>query len=118
MAKNVLGGELYDCSVDPVTGWLRDGSCRTDAGDRGQHVVCVVLTAEFLEFSKSVGNDLTTPQPAFHFPGLEPGDRWCMGAARWVEARDAGFAPAVVLEATHAKALEWIGLSELEQHRF
>ncbi len=117
MAKNVLGGELEDCSVDPMTGWLRDGCCNTDAGDIGVHTVCAVMTAEFLEFSKRVGNDLSTPRPEFHFPGLNPGDRWCLCASRWVEARDAGMAPSVILEATHAGTLEWASLGELEAHR-
>ena len=115
MAKNVLGSDLADCSHEPLTGWLRDGCCNTDAGDLGVHTVCVEVTADFLEFSKSAGNDLSTPQP--HFPGLRPGDRWCICAARWVEARDAGSAPPVVLEATHATTLEWASLSELEMHR-
>ena len=118
MAENVLGGELYDCSVDPVTGWFRDGSCRTDGSDHGVHSVCVVVNEDFLEFSRSVGNDLSTPEPRFRFPGLKPGDRWCMGAARWVEAERAGMAPHVVLEATHARTLEWVALTTLEAHRF
>jgi len=118
MAKNVLGGDLYDCSVDPVTGWFRDGACNTGPGDLGMHIVCVVMTAEFLEFSKKAGNDLSTPQPQFRFPGLAPGDRWCLGAARWVEAKQAGLAPPVVLEATNAQVLEWVSLSDLEDHRY
>ena len=117
MAKNVLGGELEDCSVDPVTGWRRDGCCDTDASDVGVHTVCVVVTEEFLEFSRTVGNDLSTPQPQFLFPGLQPGDRWCVCAARWVEAETAGVAPPVVLEATHARTLEWASLGELAAHR-
>lgn len=117
MARNVLGGELAECSRDPLTGWLRDGCCNTDAGDYGVHTVCVVVTEEFLEFSRSVGNDLSTPMPAMRFPGLKPGDRWCLCAARWVEAKQAGMAPDVVLEATHARTLEWAGLAELEEHR-
>ncbi len=117
MAKNVLGGELEDCSVDPLTGWLRDGCCNTDAGDVGVHTVCAVMTAEFLEFSRRVGNDLSTPRPEFHFPGLKPGDRWCLCASRWVEAHNAGMAPSVILEATHARTLEWASLAELEAHR-
>ena len=115
---NVLGGELYDCSVDPVTGWFRDGACNTGPGDFGMHIVCAVMTEEFLEFSKKVGNDLPTPQPRFHFAGLAPGDRWCLGAARWVEAMEAGLAPPVVLEATNAAVLEWVALSDLEAHRY
>lgn len=117
MAKNVLGGELYDCSVDPVTGWHRDGACNTGPGDHGMHLVCAVMTEEFLAFSKSVGNDLSTAQPQFRFPGLEAGDRWCLGAPRWVQAMDAGVAPPVVLEATNAQVLEWVALSDLEAHR-
>jgi uncharacterized protein (DUF2237 family) len=118
MAENVLGGELYDCSVDPVTGWFRDGSCRSDGSDVGVHSVCVVVSAEFLDFSKRAGNDLSTPEPRYRFPGLNPGDRWCMGVARWAEADRAGVAPPVVLEATDARTLEWVSLAELERHRF
>lgn len=118
MAKNVLGGELYDCSVDPVTGWFRDGACNTGSGDAGMHIVCAVMTEEFLEYSKSVGNDLSTPQPQFRFAGLKPGDRWCLGAARWVEANRNDMAPPVVLEATNAQILEWVTLSDLEEHRY
>ena len=117
MAQNVLGGPLEPCSIDPLTGWYRDGSCNTDGDDLGVHTVCVQVTAEFLEFSRRVGNDLSTPRPEFRFPGLHPGDRWCMGVARWVEARDAGVAPRVVLEATHARSLEWASLEDLEAHR-
>ncbi|HSJ29592.1 MAG TPA: DUF2237 domain-containing protein [Acidimicrobiia bacterium] len=117
MARNVLGGELYDCSIDPMTGWLRDGCCNTDSGDVGVHTVCAVMSEEFLEFSKSVGNDLSTPMPEYGFPGLKPGDRWCLCAGRWVEALEAGVAPRVVLEATHARTLEWAALSDLEAHR-
>ena len=117
MARNVLGTELEECSRDPLTGWLRDGCCNTDARDYGVHTVCVVVTAEFLEFSRSVGNDLSTPRPAMLFPGLKPGDRWCLCAARWVQAKEAGMAPEVVLEATHARTLEWADLAELEAYR-
>ena len=117
MAHNVLGGELELCSLDPLTGWWRDGCCNTDQNDYGVHTVCVVVTDEFLEFSKSVGNDLSTPMPAHRFPGLKAGDRWCLCAARWVEAKRAGVAPDVVLEATHARTLEWADLSDLEAHR-
>jgi uncharacterized protein (DUF2237 family) len=113
---NVLGGDLEPCSFDPVTGFFRDGYCRTEGRDPGFHAVCAVMTEEFLEFSMSVGNDLSTPQPQWMFPGLEPGDRWCVVAARWAEALDAGVAPPVVLEATHAAALEFVSLSDLEQH--
>ena len=115
-AKNVLGGTLALCSADPMTGWSRDGCCNTDANDHGRHVVCAVVTAEFLLFSKSAGNDLSTPRPEYGFPGLVPGDRWCLCAARWEEARVAGFAPEIVLAATHAKALETTALGHLQSH--
>lgn len=117
MAKNVLGGELETCSTDPLTGWLRDGCCNTDAGDVGVHTVCVVVTAEFLEFSKRVGNDLSTPMPEAGFAGLNPGDRWCLCAPRWAEALAAGAAPKVILEATHALTVEWVSLSDLKLHQ-
>jgi uncharacterized protein (DUF2237 family) len=115
-ARNVLGGELAVCSTDPMTGWHRDGCCNTDANDQGRHVVCAEVTAEFLAFSASRGNDLVTPRPEYGFPGLKPGDRWCLCATRWEEARVAGFAPDVVLEATHAKALETTLLGHLQAH--
>jgi len=115
---NVLGGELEPCSFDPVTGFFRDGYCRTEGRDPGFHAVCAVMTEEFLEFSKSVGNDLSTPRPEWLFPGLRPGDRWCVVAARWQEALEAGVAPPVVLEATHASALEFVSLEDLEAHTF
>jgi uncharacterized protein (DUF2237 family) len=115
-AKNILGGPLVLCSTDPMTGWYRDGCCNTDDNDQGRHVVCAVVTEEFLAFSKAVGNDLSTPRPEFGFPGLTPGDRWCLCADRWEEARVAGFAPEVVLEATHAKALESTALGHLQAH--
>ncbi len=114
----MLGAELEPCSYDPLTGWFRDGCCNTDAGDFGVHTVCAVLTEEFLEFSASVGNDLSTPRPEFGFEGLQPGDRWCLCASRWAEALEAGKAPPVILEATHARTLEWVSRSELEAHRF
>ncbi len=117
MAKNVLGGDLVTCSTDPMTGWFRDGCCNTDAADTGVHTVCAVMTEEFLEFSTSVGNDLSSPQPEHGFAGLRPGDQWCLCADRWAEARDAGVAPPVVLEATHARTLEWASLEELEAHQ-
>jgi len=113
---NVLGGELERCSMDPLTGFFRDGHCRTEGRDPGFHAVCAVMTEEFLEFSVSAGNDLVTPQPQWLFPGLKPGDRWCVVAARWQEALEAGVAPPVVLEATHASALEFATLSDLEAH--
>ena len=113
---NVLGGDLEPCCFDPVTGFYRDGYCRTGSGDLGVHVVCAVMTEEFLEFTRSRGNDLVTPQPQWMFPGLEPGDRWCVVAERWNEALEAGVAPPVVLEATHASALEFVSMDDLEAH--
>ncbi|MBD1822725.1 DUF2237 domain-containing protein [Cyanobacteria bacterium FACHB-DQ100] len=115
-ARNVLGEELQSCCTSPMTGYYRDGFCSTGAGDTGVHVVCAQLTAEFLEFTKSRGNDLSTPMPLYDFPGLKPGDRWCLCAARWKEALDAGVAPPVVLASTHAAALEYASLTELKQH--
>ncbi len=117
MALNVLGGELQPCSFDPLTGWFRDGCCNTDSNDYGVHTVCAVMTAKFLKFSKAAGNDLSTPKPGIGFDGLAPGDRWCLCASRWAEALAAGAAPAVVLEATHARTLEWADLRDLEAHR-
>ena len=105
-ARNVLGGELADCSERPLTGFFRDGCCNTSDQDRGSHTVCVLTTAEFLAFSSARGNDLSTPVPEFEFPGLKPGDRWCLCAARWQEAFAAGKAPRVVLQATHERALD------------
>jgi uncharacterized protein (DUF2237 family) len=113
---NVFGEPLADCSHSPKTGWFRSGCCETDAADFGSHTVCAVMTAEFLTFSQSRGNDLSTPQPAFGFPGLKPGDRWCLCAARWREAFEAGHAPRVHLKATHRRALEVIALADLKTH--
>ncbi len=115
-ARNVLGGPLVACSHDPLTGWFRDGCCNTDDRDVGLHTVCAVMTAAFLAFSRSRGNDLVTPRPEYGFPGLKPGDRWCLCAARWLEAFEAGCAPAVVLEATHMRALEICRLEDLKAH--
>lgn len=114
MARNVLGEELEPCCFEPLTGFYRDGYCHTGQGDSGVHTVCVVVTQEFLEFSRSRGNDLLTPRPEFQFPGLKPGDQWCLCAMRWKEAFDEGKAPAVVLKATHASTLEFITLEELK----
>jgi uncharacterized protein (DUF2237 family) len=114
VAKNVLGGELEPCSSNPVTGFYRDGCCNTGADDVGVHTVCARVSAEFLEFSKARGNDLSTPRHGF--PGLRPGDRWCLCAARWQEALEAGMAPDVMLEATHAATLEWVSLEDLRRH--
>jgi len=115
-SRNVLGTLLVPCSQDPVTGWFRDGCCRTGAGDAGVHVVCARMTPEFLEYSKMRGNDLSTPRPEFSFPGLKPGDQWCVCASRWQEAYEAGAPPDVILEATHESALEFIDLAHLRAH--
>ncbi len=114
--KNVLGTAIAACSVDPPTGWQRNGCCEADAADRGMHTVCALMTEEFLAYSRSVGNDLSTPRPEFGFPGLKAGDRWCVCAGRWEEARGAGFAPLVVLEATHEATLEVTALGHLQAH--
>jgi uncharacterized protein (DUF2237 family) len=114
--RNVLGSVLQPCSFDPLTGWKRDGCCRSGSGDHGVHVVCVRVTGRFLGFSKQLGNDLSTPRPEYEFPGLKPGDQWCLCAARWQEAFEAGCAPDVVLEATHESALEFIDLENLKTH--
>jgi hypothetical protein len=116
MARNVLGGELQSCSTDPMTGFYRTGCCDTGGEDVGVHTVCVRMTADFLEFCARVGNDLSTPRPEFGFAGLRPGDKWCLCASRWVEALEAGKAPQVVLEATHARTLEWADLADLQRH--
>jgi uncharacterized protein (DUF2237 family) len=113
MALNVLGTALVPCSYDPLTGYFRDGCCNTDDQDQGTHVVCAVVTQAFLDFSLSKGNDLMTPRPAYRFAGLKPGDRWCLCALRWKEAFEAGVAPPVVLESTHAKALKFMSLAQL-----
>ncbi|MGV6803879.1 MAG: DUF2237 family protein [Ruegeria sp.] len=114
---NVLGGVLAPCSRDPVTGFFRDGACNTCPEDRGSHTVCAVMTAEFLAYSKYVGNDLSTPRPEFDFPGLKPGDQWCLCASRFLQAHDEGCAPQVSLEATHQRALEIVPLSILATYR-
>ena len=114
--RNVLGGDLEPCGTDPVTGFYRTGCCDTGPDDAGVHTVCAVVTEEFLEFSRSVGNDLSTPMPAYGFAGLQPGDRWCLCASRWQEAFEAGVAPPVVLDATHARSLEWADLADLRRH--
>ncbi|MEM7008510.1 MAG: DUF2237 domain-containing protein [Thermodesulfobacteriota bacterium] len=114
--KNVLGQELGVCCTSPMTGFYRDGCCRTGPEDLGMHVVCVEVSEEFLEFSKSVGNDLSTPNPDFEFPGLVAGDRWCLCALRWKEALDNGIAPPVLLTSTHESALEVISLDDLKKY--
>lgn len=115
-AKNVLGGELRNCCVDPATGFYRDGYCRTGPEDGGRHVICAEMTEAFLKYTFSRGNDLMTPRPEYHFPGLRAGDRWCLCALRWQEALEAGKAPPVILEATHEKALEYVSLVDLKAH--
>lgn len=115
-STNVLGGALTSCSHDPVTGFYRNGCCDTSDSDQGSHTICVVMTADFLSFSKDAGNDLSTSRPEFGFEGLKPGDQWCLCAARWVEALHAGKAPKVRLNATHLMALEIVGLEDLRAH--
>lgn len=114
LGKNVLGTDLIACSYDPLTGYFRDGCCNTQADDLGSHVVCAKMTQEFLEFSRQRGNDLMTPMPHYRFPGLKPGDRWCLCALRWKEAFEAGVAPQVVLESTHKRALDFVSLEWLQ----
>lgn len=113
---NVLGGVLASCSRDPLTGFFRDGACNTCVEDQGSHTVCAVMTAEFLAYSKYVGNDLSTPRPEFNFPGLKPGDSWCLCAARFLQAHDEGCAPKVHLEATHQRALDIVPIVILRQY--
>jgi uncharacterized protein len=115
-AKNVQGGRLQPCGLDPLTGFYRDGCCNTSPEDFGRHTVCSVMTEAFLAFSAERGNDLSTPRPEFRFPGLKPGDRWCLCAGRWREAADVGLAPPVVLESTHENALDILALADLEYH--
>ena len=115
--KNVLGKELIACSTDPLTGFYRDGFCRTGPLDSGRHVVCAIMTEEFLTFTKSMGNDLSTPIPQYDLPGLRPGDAWCLCALRWKEAYDAGVAPRVKLEATHESVLNFLKFEELLEYK-
>lgn len=115
MALNVLGTELISCSTDPITGFFRDGCCNTNAEDTGMHTVCVEVTDAFLAYSKSVGNDLSTPLPQYEFRGLQEGDRWCLCMPRWIEAYNANAAPRIVLEATHISVIEHIDLEILER---
>ena len=114
--RNVLGEELIPCSLDPLTGYYRTGCCENRGDDPGLHVVCCRVTADFLAFSAERGNDLSTPMPQYGFPGLRPGDQWCVCAARWAEALDAGAACPVVLEGTHLSALEYVDLKDLQAH--
>jgi len=116
MSKNVFGSDLITCSESPKTGFYRDGCCNTGPQDKGVHTVCAIMTEEFLEFSKSRGNDLSTPMPQWNFPGLKPGDRWCLCAPRWLEAYKAGKAPKVKLEATHEKTLDVVEMDMLLEY--
>lgn len=116
MERNVLGGELEPCGSEPLTGWFRDGSCRTDAGDLGSHTICAVVSREFLEHQRVIGNDLVTPMPEHRFPGLVPGDRWCVTAVNWLRAHLDGAAAPVVLAATHERALEIVPFDILRVH--
>lgn len=116
MERNVLGGPLEECSTDPLTGFYRDGCCRTGPGDLGSHTICAVVSAEFLEHQESIGNDLRTPIPAFGFPGLNPGDRWCVTAHNWMRAHEAGAAAYVVLASTHERALDLVPLEVLREY--
>jgi len=116
--KNIFGEELKPCSNKPLTGYYRDGCCNSGNDDAGAHTVCIVASSEFLEFSTSVGNDLSTPRPEWNFPGVKPGESWCLCASRWVEAWKAGVAPLIVLEATHEKTLEYFPLKELVKYAY
>lgn len=117
-SRNVFGEPIKTCSEDPLTGFYRNGCCDSGEDDQGDHMVCVIMTAEFLEFSKSKGNDLSTPIPQYNFPGLKPGDRWCLCAPRWKEAYDAGMAPKVVLEATNELTLNVVSMDMLLEHAY
>jgi uncharacterized protein len=114
--RNVLGGDLEGCSTDPLTGWFRDGSCRTGPDDRGSHTICAVVTAEFLAHQRAIGNDLSTPRPEFRFPGLNPGDRWCVTAPNWLRAHQDGAAAPVVLAATNVRVLDLVPLDVLRRY--
>jgi hypothetical protein len=114
--RNVLGGLLQECSVSPLTGFMRDGVCHTGPHDLGSHTVCAQMTEAFLDYSLQQGNDLVTPAPEYDFPGLKPGDRWCVCALRWLEAAEAGVAPPVILDATHERALRRLALADLQYH--
>ncbi len=116
MPTNVLGTALKSCCTDPMTGFFRDGFCHTGPGDHGLHTICAKVSAPFLEFSESTGNDLTTPRPEFDFPGLKDGDLWCLCIRRWMEALESGFAPKVFLEGCHISALEFVDLEVLKKH--
>ena len=116
MERNVLGGPLESCSTEPLTGFYRDGCCNTGPGDLGSHTICAVVSAEFLEYQESIGNDLSTPNPEWEFPGLEPGDRWCVTTRAWLHAHDAGVPAFVVLAATHERALDHVPLEVLKEY--
>jgi len=118
ITKNVLGDKLQNCCTDPMTGFYRDGFCQTGTTDHGTHVVCAVMTQEFLDFTLSKGNNLSTPAPHYNFPGLKAGDKWCLCALRWIEALDAGVATPIMLESTHEKMLEFVGLDILKKYSF
>ncbi len=115
--KNVLGTELQSCCNDPLTGFYRDGLCKTGEQDVGTHVVCAIMSSDFLEYTKAKGNDLSTPRAEWQFPGLQPGDRWCLCISRWLEAEKVGKAPQIVLEATHEKALEYTDFGTLLEYK-
>ncbi|MDW3191061.1 MAG: DUF2237 domain-containing protein [Cytophagales bacterium] len=117
-AKNIFGELLITCSTDPMTGFFRDGCCNTDAEDTGTHTVCAVMTEEFLAYTKSQGNDLTTPIPSYQFPGLKPGDKWCLCVNRWKEAMLAGVAPMIFPEATHERSLDYVSMEDLIKHAY
>ena len=114
--KNVFGEDLVDCCTEPMTGFFRDGCCRTGPGDLGLHILCAEMTEEFLAFSRATGNDLSAPVPEYRFPGLKPGDRWCLCVQRWVEALNAGVAPPVFLSGTHISTLEFVDMDDLIAH--
>jgi uncharacterized protein (DUF2237 family) len=116
MERNVLGGELEPCGIDPLTGWFRDGSCRTGPDDRGSHTICAVVSEDFLAHQRRIGNDLTTPMPQYRFPGLVPGDRWCVTAPNWLRAHMDGAAAPVVLASTHERVLDVVPLNVLQKH--
>ncbi len=117
-AKNVLGTELQSCCIDPISGYYRDGYCNTGVNDYGVHTVCAIMTQEFLAYTSSCGNDLSTPKPAYGFPGLKPGDGWCLCVSRWKEAMDKGIAPSVILEGCHEKSLNVVSLEDLQKHEY
>lgn len=117
-AKNIFGEPIIPCSTDPMTGFYRDGCCNTDESDHGTHTVCAVMTAAFLDYTKSRGNDLSTPLPHYQFPGLKPGDKWCLCVNRWKEALEAGVAPKVIPEATHEKSLAFVTMDDLVSHAY